>query len=400
MPALVPQGLDDADPGRSDYRAQTPLTTARKFLQIPKQPDEFMVGESPAMTAVFELIRRIARTDAPVLITGESGTGKELAAKAIHQRSSRATKSLVAINCAALPATLIASELFGHEKGAFTGAVQRKIGHIEAANDGTLFLDEIGDLPVDLQGHLLRFLSDGTVVRVGGNQPIRVDVRIIAATNVSLMKAISEGRFREDLFYRINVLNLRMPPLRERGSDIELLATFFLRRIACEFGREVVGFDPKALTLLRCHAWRGNVREMIAAIRRAVVMGDTSLIMPSDFALTDSPDRPDSRPIFARPRPGSDAERQAVIDALSRNDFNVTKTARDLGLSRITLYRMLRRHGLATQRRADVVPVDQGRIVGQDGWLPETRQSPLGRSTAPKSGSSPGLIPTARIPDS
>jgi DNA-binding NtrC family response regulator len=399
MPALVPQSPDDANVGPSDYHAQIPLVTARKFLQIPKQPDEFMVGESPAMTAVFELIRRIARTDAPVLITGESGTGKELAAKAIHERSSRATKSLVAINCAALPATLIASELFGHEKGAFTGAVQRKIGHIEAANCGTLFLDEIGDLPIDLQGHLLRFLSDGTIVRVGGNQPIRVDVRIIAATNVSLMKAISDGRFREDLFYRINVLNLRMPPLRERGSDIELLATFFLRRIACEFGREVAGFDPKALVLLRSHTWRGNVREMIAAIRRAVVMGDTPLIMPGDFALTGSPDQPDGRPVFARPRPGSDAERQAVIDALSRNDYNVTKTAKDLGFSRITLYRMLRRHGLATQRRADVVPVDQERIAPQDGWLAEGRESPLGQNAVPTSGSSSGVILTARIPD-
>jgi DNA-binding NtrC family response regulator len=214
------------------------------------------------------------------------------------------------------------------------------------------------------------------------------------------MKAIAEGRFREDLFYRINVLNLRMPPLRERGSDIELLATFFLRRIAGEFGREVVGFDPRALALLRSHTWRGNVREMIAAIRRAVVMGDTPSIIPSDFALTDSPDQPDGRPVFARPRPGSDAERQAVINALSRNDYNVTKTAKDLGFSRITLYRMLRRHGLATQRRADVVSVDQERTVEQDGWLAEGCESPLGRSAGPKSGSSADIILSGRIPDS
>jgi DNA-binding NtrC family response regulator len=400
MPALVPQGLDDANVGQSSYQTQIPSLTGRRVLPIPKQPDEFMVGESPAMTEVFELIRRIARTDAPVLITGESGTGKELAAKAIHERSSRATRSLVAINCAALPATLIASELFGHEKGAFTGAVQRKIGHIEAANCGTLFLDEIGDLPIELQGHLLRFLSDGSIVRVGGHRPIRVDVRIIAATNVSLMKAISEGRFREDLFYRINVLNLRMPPLRERGSDIELLATFFLRRIAREFGRDVVGFDPKALALLRCHAWRGNVREMIAAIRRAVVMGDTPSIMPGDFALANSPAEPHSRPAFARPRPGSDAERQAVVDALSRNDFNVTKTAKDLGFSRITLYRMLRRHGLTTQRRANIIPVDTEPTAGQNGGVVEERISSLRQGAVLKSGGSSGVILTARVRDS
>ena len=311
------------------------------------QDDHFMVGESPAMKQVFELIRRVAKTDVPVLITGESGTGKELAAKAIHERSSRAGKPLVAINCAALPSTLIASELFGHERGAFTGAVQRKTGHIEAANGGTLLLDEIGDLPLELQGHLLRFLATGTIVRVGGHQPIRVDVRIVAATNVSLPQAIRDGRFREDLFYRINVLNLQMPPLRERGTDIDLLATFFLRRIVSEFGREVSGFHPDALALLRSHRWNGNVREMIASIRRAVVMGNTPLLMPEDFSLAPMvPDQVHVRPTFGRPKPGSEAERQAITDALARTGHNVTHAARELGISRITLYRMLRRHGL------------------------------------------------------
>lgn len=315
-----------------------------------------MVGESPAMSNVFELIRRFAKTDAAVLITGESGTGKELAACAIHERSSRRSRPFVAVNCAALPATLISSELFGHEKGAFTGAFARKIGQIEAANGGTLFLDEIGDLPPDLQGHLLRFLSEGKIVRLGGSQVISVNVRVLSATNVSLPKAIAEGRFREDLYYRLNVLNMRMPPLRERGSDIELLAVFFLRRISAEFGREVSGFHPQALAALRSHPWRGNVREMIAAIRRAVVMGNTPLVMPEDLALEphlplEVPARADAPPpLFARPRPGSPAELQILADALKESAHNITHAARRLGVSRITLYRMMRRHGMMMDR--------------------------------------------------
>jgi transcriptional regulator with PAS, ATPase and Fis domain len=320
-----------------------------------------MVGDSPAMKNVFELIRRIARTDAPVMITGESGTGKELAARAIHERSSRGSHRFVAINCAALPANLIASELFGYEKGAFTGAYARKIGQIEMANGGTLFLDEIGDLPLDLQGHLLRFLEERKIVRVGGHNPINVDARIVSATNVDLPKAIAGGHFREDLFYRLNVLTLPMPPLRERGSDIELLAAFFLRRIAIEFGRDVTSFSPDALRALRAHRWTGNVREMIAAIRRAVVMGNTPAIIAEDLGLEPARQREGtppanvqaatSRSVFARPRPGSDSERQAVLSALANNDQNVTHAAQELGISRITLYRMLYRHGLMSDRQ-------------------------------------------------
>jgi len=195
---------------------------------LPRTDDgQFMVGDSPAMKSVFERIRRIARTDAPIMITGESGTGKELAAGAIHERSSRGSCPFVAINCAALPVNLIASELFGYEKGAFTGAYARKIGQIEMASGGTLFLDEIGDLPLDLQGYLLRFLQERKIVRVGGHNPINIDARIIAATNTDLPKAVACGLFREDLFYRLNVLTLLMPPLRVRGGDIELMAAFF-----------------------------------------------------------------------------------------------------------------------------------------------------------------------------
>jgi DNA-binding NtrC family response regulator len=356
MRALIssPLQFDPRDAVYALPRVRTREATSGLPYQRPEE--QFMVGDSPAMSKIFELIRRFAKTDAAVLITGESGTGKELAACAIHERSSRSSQPFVAVNCAALPATLISSELFGHEKGAFTGAFARKIGQIEAANGGTLFLDEIGDLPLDLQGHLLRFLSEGKIVRLGGGQVISVNVRVLSATNVSLPKAIAEGRFREDLYYRLNVLNMRMPPLRERGADIELLSVFFLRRISAEFGREVSGFHPQALAALRGHPWRGNVREMIAAIRRAVVMGNTSLIMPDDLALephlpSDLRPPADARPpLFSRPRPGSSAERQILADALKESDNNITHAARRLGVSRITLYRMLRRHGVTTGR--------------------------------------------------
>src|SRR5690349_6706372 len=209
-----------------------------------------MVGESPAMLEVFDQIRKFAACDVPVLITGESGTGKELVARAIHHHSARAAGPFVALNCAAVPATLIASELFGYEKGAFTGAVARKHGHIEHAHRGTLFLDEIGDMPIDLQGLLLRFLQEGEILRVGGRQPIKVDVRVVAATNVRLREAIAAGKLREDLYYRLNVLSIHLPPLRERDGDVEVLATYFLREICRELQRELQGFAPTAMATM------------------------------------------------------------------------------------------------------------------------------------------------------
>lgn len=304
-----------------------------------------MVGNSPAMRNVFELIRRFARTDVPVLITGESGTGKELAARAIHDYSARCNGPFIPINCASLPSELIASELFGYERGAFTGATTRKHGLVEAANGGTLFLDEIGDLGVSLQGHLLRFLQEQRIVRVGGHTPIPVDVRIISATNVDLMKAVAEGRFREDLFYRLNVLNLHMPALRERGDDIYVLAMFFLRRLAAEFGREVQGFDTEAFTAMWKHPWPGNVREMIAAIRRAVVVGNAPVVSVADLALTPSLQSARSRKRL-RLGPGSVEEREALLAALDRHHHVVAHVAEEFGVSRVTLYRMLYRHNL------------------------------------------------------
>jgi transcriptional regulator with PAS, ATPase and Fis domain len=310
---------------------------------------EFMVGDCLAMREVFDRIRRFAQCDVPVLISGETGTGKELAAQAVHQRSSRKKGPFIAINCAALPASLIASELFGYEKGAFTGAVRRKIGLIEQANDGTLFLDEIGDLPLDLQGHLLRVLQEGTITRLGGHLSVRVNARIISATHIQLDDAVSVGSFREDLFYRLNILPLRMPALRERENDIDLMATFFLRKIAAEFGRDVSGFTAEAKDAIRRYYWPGNVREMISAIRRAVVMGTEPLVTKLELSLPlDASARSQlklsQKTSTLRLRPGSIQEHTALQQALARNGRNITKTAADLAVSRVTIYRMMKRH--------------------------------------------------------
>jgi transcriptional regulator with PAS, ATPase and Fis domain len=321
-------------------------------LPAPSVPTEgiAIIGCSPAIRQVAEMIRRFVRTDEPVLITGESGTGKELAARSIHETSRRANGPFVAVNCAAIPSNLVASELFGYERGAFTGANSRTKGQIEHAHGGTLFLDEIGDMPVDLQGHLLRFLQDGHIVRVGGRETIAVDVRIVAATNVRLRQAIAEGRFREDLYYRLNVLALHLPPLRERQEDIELLARHFLGEAAADFDRDVHDFSPEALDALRSHTWPGNVRELMSMVRRAVVIGDLPLVTVADLVgLGDAPAEQTKR-VKAVPRPGSDEERIALLDALARSQENVTTTAQELGVSRVTLYRMLRRHSINLSR--------------------------------------------------
>ncbi|GAB4352292.1 MAG: hypothetical protein Kow00114_00880 [Kiloniellaceae bacterium] len=322
--------------------------------------EPFMVGESPAMTQVFDAIRRFARSDAPVLIAGESGTGKELAARAIHERSAFAKGPFVAINCGGLPASLVASELFGHEKGAFTGAHQRKIGKLEAADGGTLMLDEIGDMPLELQPHLLRFLQEMTIERVGGNAPIRLKLRVIAATNRRLEAQVEQGAFREDLFHRLNCLPLEMPPLRDRGDDIELLAHFFVRRFAAEMtagGERRLG--APAVDAIRRYAWPGNVRELISRLRRAVVMSDNRVLTVHDLGLETAPRPPAAaagpEPATAAPaaQPASLAEaatleqakarieEKLVRDCLYRHAQNVTSAARDLGVSRVTLYRLI-----------------------------------------------------------
>jgi len=304
-----------------------------------------MVGTSPRMQDVFRAIRKLASVDAPVLIIGESGTGKELAALAIHERSSRARGPFVAVNCAALPRNLIQSELFGHEKGAFTDAHARQIGRIEAASGGTIFLDEIGDLPPDLQVNLLRFLQEQTIERVGSTRPIQVDVRVIAATHVDIEKQIEAGQFREDLFYRLNVLRLEIPPLREREGDVEILARFFFDKFARAERSTAKGFSRQALDTLHAHSWPGNVRELINRVRRATVMCDARLVAPADLGL----ERRESsrRRVMTLEQWRAHAERDAISNALRRNRKNVTQAAHELGVSRMTLYRLMDRLHLA-----------------------------------------------------
>lgn len=311
-------------------------------LEIVRLNGEEFIGASASMRKAFQDIRRIAATDAPVLLTGESGTGKELAALAVHRLSHRGKGPFVAVNCGALPPGLIHTALFGHEKGAFTGAHQRSIGRIETANTGSIFLDEIADLPIDLQVNLLRFLEERTIVRVGGHANVPVDVRVIAATHIDLERAVADGRFREDLYYRLNVLNLELPALRERSGDIEQLALFFLRRFANESPRPVAGFTQEALRAMNMHDWPGNVRELVNRVRRAAVMCDRRLITPRDLGLERRSNRQPATLAQAR----ATAEKAAIQNALLRSRQNLSEAARALGVSRPSLYRLIARHSL------------------------------------------------------
>ena len=302
-----------------------------------------MVGSSPPMQEVFRAIVKLANADAPVLINGESGTGKELAALAIHKRSRRAQAPFVAVNCGALPRNLIQAELFGHEKGAFTDAYARRIGRIEAAVGGTIFLDEISDLPLDLQVNLLRFLQEKTIERLGSPQPIPVNVRVIAATNLALEKALERGQFRADLYYRLSVLNLTIPPLREREGDVELLAQFFLSKFSSTERTRVKAFSRQALDAMNAYLWPGNVRELINRVRRATVMCEGRLISPVDLGL-EKPQR--TGPTVTLEVTRATAEQEAISYALRRNSNNITQAASELGVSRMTLYRLMQRHHL------------------------------------------------------
>jgi DNA-binding NtrC family response regulator len=348
---LIRAGFHDyhtlpAEPGRlllTLGHAHGMVSLAQHALPDEGADDHEMVGASPVMQTLFRTLRKIAGVDAPVLITGESGTGKELAARALHDRSARAKAPFVAVNCGALPANLIQSELFGHEKGAFTGALARKIGRIEAARGGTIFLDEIGDLSLDLQVNLLRFLQEKTIDRVGGNESIPIDVRVIAATHVNLERAVKEGRFREDLYYRLNVLHLHTPPLRDRDDDIELLARFFFEAFGREKKRGLRGFSREALAMMRRHDWPGNVREMINRIRRAMVMCESRMISAADLGLDKRADR---RRLMTLDEARERAEKEVIRHCLRQTDRNLTEAADHLGISRATLYRLMQRHAL------------------------------------------------------
>jgi two-component system NtrC family response regulator len=304
-----------------------------------------LIGTSEAMQKVFSALRKLASTDAPVLIAGESGTGKELAARAIHRLGAQGEGPFVAINCGAIPENLLESELFGHEKGAFTGAHAQRKGRIELAHGGTLFLDEIGELPLPLQVKLLRVLQEHTLQRVGGRQDVVVDARVISATNRDLKAAVEAGRFRDDLYYRVAVVNLPLPPLRDRGEDVFLLARVFLEREAGRAKRKIVGFAPDALRAIEAHTWPGNVRELENRVRRAVVMADGPLVSPADLELESvASETPKSRGLREM---RESVERETVRKALARNGGNVSQTAAELGISRPTLYGLMEKLGIS-----------------------------------------------------
>jgi transcriptional regulator with PAS, ATPase and Fis domain len=305
-------------------------------------PDKEFVGTSPGMLAVFSMIRKVAPTEMNVLILGESGTGKELTAKALHRLSLRKNGPFVAVNCAAIPENLLEAELFGYEKGAFTGALATKRGKFESADGGTLFLDEIGDLTPNLQAKLLRFLEDRIVERVGSICAKKVDVRIVAATNSDLNSAINDGRFRPDLYYRLNSFTILLPPLRERGEDKVLLARHFLRRTACP-GQEPKEFTDASLEAIRRHSWPGNVRELENKVKRGCLMAAGELVDPVSMEL-------DERATVLR-LPGTVAtetrsRREIVIEALERNGYVIAKAARELNISRPSMYALIKKYGL------------------------------------------------------
>jgi DNA-binding NtrC family response regulator len=305
-------------------------------------PASPLIGSCDAITRLRAQVSRVAKVAAPVLIWGESGSGKELTAQAIHAQSGRAGP-FVPINCGAIAPSLIHSELFGYERGAFTGATRGKAGLIESADGGTLFLDEIGDLPRDLQANLLRFLQEKTICRLGSTRAIRVDVRVIAASHVQLQQAVASGAFREDLYYRLAVLPVTVPPLRERRDDLVTLAEHFFHMYASEKSPRLKGFSNRAIEAILDHDWPGNVRELINRVRRALVMSDGRLIMPDDLGLTRG---------IAMPTPAAlddtrmRSERRALRECLDRSGHNVSRAARDLGVSRTTMYRLLSKHGM------------------------------------------------------
>ena len=312
-----------------------------------------LVGSGASMREVFRRIEKVASTDISVLVTGETGTGKEVVAREIHRRSPRAGGPFVAVNCGAIPEALLESELFGHVKGAFTGAVASRQGRFQAAAGGTLFLDEIGEMPPGLQVKILRALQERTVTRVGESRPEPVDLRIIAATNKVLEQEIERGAFREDLYYRLNVVSIRLPPLRERGDDVAVIARYFLQQYAREFSARVRGFTPGAVLAMKRYAWPGNVRELENRVKKAVVLADRALVSAEDLDLS-----PESlEPAVPLAQATREFQKRYVNDVLERNGGNRTKTAKDLGVDPRTIFRHLER--MEAERRGEPPPPDE-----------------------------------------
>jgi len=307
-----------------------------------------ILGQCPQMEEVFTTIRKIASADIPVLILGENGTGKELVAKAIHAQSLRNKGELIPINCGAIPENLLEAELFGHEKGAFTGAVGQVKGKVEYAHEGTLFLDEIGELPLPLQVKLLRFLQEKTIQRVGGRDEIVVDSRIVAATNVDIEQAIERGDFREDLYYRIGVITIDLPPLRDRSDDICLLANFFLNRYVTEFSKKIKGYSSAAEHALKEYSWPGNVRELENKVKRAILLADGPVLEPCDLGFEDkaAPEHEFSTHGLTLKEARDRLERDMLVACLKNHDGNVAKASEELGVSRPTFYDLMKKHHL------------------------------------------------------
>lgn len=316
---------------------------------------ENIIGRSLPMLQVFEVVRKVARSEANILIVGESGTGKELVARSIHVNSARAAKPFIPVDCASLPENLLESELFGHEKGAFTGAHMTRPGLFEYGNGGTVFLDEVGDLGGNLQAKLLRVLQERQIRRVGSNKFISVDVRVISATNRDLAEAVKRAEFREDLFYRLNVISIPLPPLRERKGDIPLIAHHYLRKYVASSGKRITGISPEVLALLEAHSWPGNVRELQNVIERAVVLAEKQILLPEDLpehirtrdagALT-----PESRADLPMKRAKDEwnrsFEKEYLVSLLKRHQGNISQAARAAGVDRKTIHRLLKKHDL------------------------------------------------------
>ena len=326
---------------RAEYLYGVELENQKLVEREEKRGFPDIIGTSPVMAKVFDTIRRVAGSDISVLVVGESGTGKELVARSIHQQSHRKDGPFIAINCGAIPETLLESELFGHEKGAFTGAHMQRQGRIESAEGGTLFLDEIGEISPALQVKLLRVLQERAIERVGGRVEIPVDTRVLAATNMDLQIAMKEGRFREDLYYRLNTVTIPVPPLRERGADITMLAKVLLQRFGDETKKKIAGFSREALLSLEQYHWPGNVRELENRIRRAVTLTDNPRIAPGDLDL-DEPKDVQAGPTLKEAR--DTVEKRVIEQTLAKTAGNITKAATILAVSRPTLHDLISRH--------------------------------------------------------
>ncbi len=353
----------------------------REALLAPYQPEN-IVGESLGLQSSLDVVRKVATVRTSVLITGETGTGKELVAGALHALSPRAAGEFVAVNCAAIPDTLLESELFGHERGAFTGAARRRVGRFERAHRGTLFLDEIGDMTLATQAKILRALQDGRIERLGGDESLPVDVRVVAATHRDLPAEVRAGRFREDLYYRLNVVSIHLPPLRDRGEDVVLLARHFAAQLCVELKRPAVQFTSEALEALRRHRWPGNIRELRNAVERAVLLSETPNVTAADLALqgaTPAPAQPTADDLegeafrFRFPEGGvtlKDAERDLLLAALRRSSWVQKDAARLLGLTKRAIHYKIEQHALTHPSWTKNRPGGRGDLLGTPPTLP------------------------------